>query len=40
MLGGIVEGVIVEQNSAQDGALGVNVRRQTADAGFESRHNV
>jgi hypothetical protein len=40
MLGGIVEGVIVEQDGAQNGALGLNVRRQTSDAGFESSHDV
>jgi hypothetical protein len=40
MLGGIVEGMIVEQDGAEDGALGIDVRRQTADVGFESRHDV
>src|SRR5260221_1382569 len=40
VLAGVVESVIVEQYSAQDGALGFNVRRQTADGGFESGHDV
>ena len=40
VLGGIVEGVIVKQHSAQNGALGLNASRQTADAGFESSHDV
>jgi hypothetical protein len=40
MLGSVVEGVIIEQDGAQNGALGLNVSRQTTDAGFESSHNV
>jgi hypothetical protein len=40
VLGGIVEGVIVKQHSAQNGALGLDVSRQTADAGFQSSHDV
>ncbi len=40
MLGCIVEGVIVEQHRAQDGALGFNVCRQPPDAGFHSSHDV
>jgi hypothetical protein len=38
MLGSVVERVIIKQNSAQDGALGVNISRKAADGGFESRH--
>ncbi|MGD0469560.1 MAG: hypothetical protein ABSA54_14365 [Terriglobales bacterium] len=40
VLGRVVEGVIVKQNGAQDRALGLNVSRQTADAGFKSSHDV
>jgi hypothetical protein len=38
MLSGIVEGVIIQQHRAQYGALGFNIRRQTADAGFNGNH--
>ena len=40
VLGGVVEGMIIEQDRAEDGALGFNVRRETADGGFESGHDV
>ncbi len=38
MLGRIVEGMIVEQNRAQDGALGFNVSRHTPDGVLYSGH--
>jgi hypothetical protein len=40
VLSGVVESVIVEEDGAQDGTLGVDIRWKTADAGFESCHDV
>ena len=40
MLGGIIEGVIVEQDGAENGALGFDICRHTADGGFEGGHDV
>ena len=40
MLGGIVVGVIVEQDGAQDRAFRFNVRRHAADTGVDGCHDV
>ncbi len=40
MLGGIVVGVIVEQDGAEDGALGFDVRRHASDGGVDGGHDV
>jgi hypothetical protein len=40
VLSGIVEGVIIEQNSPKNGAFRLNIRGHATDAGFESCHDV
>ena len=40
MLGGVVESAIVEQDGAEDGALGFDVCRHAPDGGVDGGHNV
>jgi hypothetical protein len=40
MLSGVVIGVVVEQDGAEDGAFGFDVCRHAADGGLYGRHDV
>jgi hypothetical protein len=40
VFGGVVEGVVIEENGAENGAFGFDVGRHASDGGFESGHDV